>query len=73
MDRGFVSTIGTKSEFCPKCRSIQSMISSDFIQTDKNNKAKEIAIRNYHCSVCSMFVLSENINANINIRGISIS
>ena len=72
MERGFVSTIGTKSEFCPKCGSVQSMISSDFKQTDKNNKAEEIVIRNYYCSVCSMFILSENANPNINIHGISI-
>jgi len=52
-------------EFCPKCRSVQNMNSSDVkkAETDKDNKVTEIIIRSYYCSACGIFVRSENIKA----------
>jgi len=50
-------------EFCPKCRTIQTMNTSDSkkMETDKDNKVTEITIRSYYCSVCHIFVRSENV------------
>jgi len=50
-------------EFCPKCRTIQTMNSSDWKKTemDKDNKTIEITARSYHCSACHIFVRGENI------------
>ena len=54
-------------KFCPKCRTIQNMNCSDFkkIEKDKNNKITEINIKSYQCSVCHIFVQSEESKTSI--------
>ncbi|MCL2772842.1 MAG: hypothetical protein FWD71_05780 [Oscillospiraceae bacterium] len=54
-------------KFCPKCRTIQNMNVSDFkkIGKDKNNKDIEVIIKSYQCSVCHIFVQSEEDKAPI--------
>lgn len=64
MDKGNISLQSGVSAFCPRCQGIRNMNYSDLknMKIDGDNKFTEIIIRSYYCSVCGIFVRSDNIN-----------
>lgn len=51
------------NEICPHCNTLRDMVVSlnEKDITDEEGKPMKIVTKNYHCSVCNIFVCSEEI------------